>query len=352
MLITKKVFLDTECYIRNHLNFENSALSSFRKLCDEEELEHVTTSVVCREVERKIKDSTKEALDAFKTFKRKAQPLNKLDYKDLSSLFAELNEEETYQKALASFQNYIGDTSATVVDAKEIDCEEILDRYFQTKPPFTKDKSNEFRDAISLSSLKTHLGGEVAYVVSEDKILEDYCKEEDLLVYVESLPKLLDLHSATNARTAKLKTYIQEQQDVLIKLITEYISECDVYNGSTWEDAEVDGFTVNDIHLFDTSVLSISDSEALVEIVARVQMNVSVTGPDYNNGTYDKEDGIIYAFDTSTQVVDLDLEYDVSVEIQYDFEDNEISEAEFTITIEEASRGIEVGVEENEVEDY
>lgn len=352
MLITKKVFLDTECYIRNHLNFENSALSSFRKLCSEEELEHITTSVVCREVERKIKDSTKEALDALKTFKRKAQPLNKLDYKDLSSLFEELNEEETYQKALGSFQSYIGDTSATIVNAKEIDCEEILDRYFQTKPPFTKDKSNEFRDAISLSSLKTHLGGEVAYVVSEDKILEDYCEEEDLLVYVESLPKLLDLHSATNERTAKLKAYIQEQEAVIKGLISDFINDCDVYNSSTWEDAEVVDFSISAVNLRDISVLSISDEEALIELDVRIELNVSVTGPDYNNGTYDKEDGVMYTFDSSTQVVDRDFDYEVSVEIQYDFENDAITDATFTVDIEEAGSGIEVDVEENEPDYY
>jgi hypothetical protein len=321
-------------------------------LCKEGELEHVTTTVVCREVERKIQDSTKEALDALKTFKRKAQPLNNLSYKDLSSLFTEFDQEEAYQKAIDTFRSYIGDTSATVVDAKNINCEDILDRYFQTKPPFTKDKSNEFRDAISLSALKSHLAGKVAYVVSEDKVLEEYCKEDDLLVYVESLPKLLDLYSATNARTAKLKIYIQEQQTKLKAQISDYIKNCDIYNISSWEDAEVSNFTVSDVHLVDVSVLSISDEEALVAINAQIDINVSVTGPDYNNGTYDREDGVTHTFDSSTQIVDLNFEYDVSVEIQYDFEDDTIVNAEFYLDIEDASKGIEVSVEENEPEYY
>ncbi|MDY6976677.1 MAG: PIN domain-containing protein [Pseudomonadota bacterium] len=352
MLRTKKVFIDTESYVRNHLNFEHPSFSSFKKLCDEEELEHITTTVVCREVERKIEESTKEALDALKTFKRKAQPLNNLDYKDFSSLFSDIDESEAFKKAIGSFQAFISDTSAQIAEAKSIDCEDILDRYFQTQPPFTKDKSNEFRDAISLSALKTHLDGQLAYVVSEDKILKEYCEEDELLVYVETLPKLLDLHSATNERTAKLKAYIQEHQDDLIKQIDEYISDCDVYNYSTWEDAEVDGFTVTDVHLFDTSVLSISDTEATVEVVARVQLNVSVTGPDYNNGTYDKEDGVMYTFGTSTQVVDLDLEYDVSIDIEYEYAGEKVTEMEFAITIPEAIKGIEVEVEENEPDYY
>ncbi len=354
MLRTKKVFIDTECYVRNHLNFDNPSFSSFKSLCDEDELEHITTTVVCREVERKIQESTKEALDALKTFKRKAQPLNNIDYKDFSSLFSDVDDNEALDKALNSFRTFINDTSAEIVEAYSVDCEEILDRYFQTEPPFTKDKSNEFRDAISLSVLKSHLEGQLAYVVSEDKILKNYCEEDELLVYVESLPKLLDLYSATNERTAILKAFINAKHDELSKLIDEYISECDVYNVSTWEDAEVDGFTITDVHLFDTSVLSINDSDATVEIVARVQMNVGVTGPDFNNGTYDNEDGIVYTFGSSSQFVERDFEFDVNVTVEYDYdtESDEIVDADFTIVIEEVSKGIEVDVEENEPDYY
>lgn len=354
MLRTKKVFIDTECYVRNHLNFDNPIFSSFKKLCEEGELEHITTTVVCREVERKIEESTKEALDALKTFKRKAQPLNNIDYKDFSSLFSDIDDGEAFKKALGTFQEFMEETSAQIAEAKNVDCEEILNRYFETQPPFTKDKSNEFRDAISLSSLKNYLQGELAYVVSEDKILKDYCEEDELLVYVESLPKLLDLHSATNERTAKLKAYIQEKQELIKQLVTEFIDDCDVYNVSTWEDAEVDEFTVTDVELVETSILSILDSEVTAEISVKVQLNVQVTGPDYNNGTYDKEDGVMYAFGSTTQIVDLDLEYDISLQIEYDFDTDkdEISEAQFAVMIDEASKGIEVAVEENEPDYY
>jgi len=352
MLQTKKVFLDTECFVRNNLNFENSVLTAFKKLCDEQELQHLSTTVVYREVVRKIEDSTKEALDALKTFKRKAQPLNNLDNKDLSSLFKDLDEGETYQKAINSFKNYLEECLTEIISADSINCEDILDRYFQTKPPFTKDKSNEFRDAILLSSLKDFIDGESVYVVSGDKILEQYCEEDDKLIYVDSLSKLIDLHSETNARTSKLKDFLHNQVETLQGLISDLIEDCDVYNNSTWEDAEVEEFKILSVDIDDISVLSISDEDAVVIADARIILEVTVTGPDYNNGTYDKEDGIIYTHEHSTQIVSIDYDYEVDIEVVYNYEDDDVTDANLTVNIDDTHKGIEVSVEENEQDYY
>ncbi|NQY34838.1 MAG: DUF4935 domain-containing protein [Alteromonadaceae bacterium] len=60
-----------------------------------------------------------------------------------------------------------------------MDGEDILDRYFTRKPPFNKDKDNEFQDSISLLSLKKWLDNDKAYAVSGDKALEPYCADDE-----------------------------------------------------------------------------------------------------------------------------------------------------------------------------
>jgi hypothetical protein len=60
------------------LHFDNPALKSFRKYCEKNELFHISTSVVIREVEAKIQASVKEAINEIQTFRRKARLLSSL----------------------------------------------------------------------------------------------------------------------------------------------------------------------------------------------------------------------------------------------------------------------------------
>ena len=90
MLETKKIFIDTQHFVKAGLNFENSPLKAFRKLCKDNELFHLSTSVVEREVEGKILLSVNEALNALKKFKRKAKILTSLHDEAILHLFSDI----------------------------------------------------------------------------------------------------------------------------------------------------------------------------------------------------------------------------------------------------------------------
>jgi BMFP domain-containing protein YqiC len=357
MLQTKNVFIDTEIYVRNQFNFENAVFSSFREACASEELTHITTSTVKKEVDRKIDKSIQTALNALNTFQRNAQTLMSLHDKELSPLFNTIKEEDVYAKAKKIYLTYLKDCNTQTAFAHEIDGEDILNRYFTLNAPFTKDKSNEFRDAISLSSLKTFLDGEYdekSYVVSSDKALETYCADDNRLIYVESLSKLLDIYNLhTNTRASKVKEYVLEIEDKIKEKIKDYVNNCDVYNVSTWEDAEVEEFSVISVGDPDPSVVNINDEECQITFDISIEMDVTVTGPDYNNGTYDKEEGIIYTHGNSSRKSRLDLEFSVELDINYEFTNGELSNvSEVDVFINDAYGGIEVDIEENEPDYY
>jgi hypothetical protein len=357
MLQTRNVFIDTECYIRTKLNLDNIVFNTFKNLCSSSELHHVTTSTVKLEVNRKIDESIKEAVDALTKFQRAGQILNSLHSADLQPLFKKVEEDEVNAIAKQRFNKYLAECNSDIAYAEEIDGEDILTRYFERKAPFTKDKDNEFRDSISLLSLKNWLEtqeDEKAYVVSGDKALESYCEDDDDLIYVHSLGDLIDLYNQHNdARTENIKNYMNQHVHKIKSDIETYVNGLDIYNNSTWEDAELDSFSVIKIGDFDPSIIHIDDEECQIVFDVDIIIKVSVTGPDYNNGTYDKEDGVMYTFGSSTMETEIKLDFSVELYLSYELDEGEFINIDInSLFIPDASSGIEIEVEENEEPDY
>jgi hypothetical protein len=352
VLETRKVFIDTQSFVKAGLHFDGPAFKSFRKYCEGSELFHVCTSVVEREVKSKIESSVKDAISAIQTFRRKARLLSSLDDEKIKGLFEEIPDEDIYQKSEKVFDDFMNACSTDIVEADTIDAEELLSLYFNREAPFGDGKKkSEFPDAISILSLKSYLqDDEKIYVVSEDGDLKAYCDGDPNFISVESLDRLLDIYTThTSVRHEQVKQYFIANE-VAIKLkITDYLEDCDVYNSSTWEDAEVDnGLTVLNLGDIDPSVLYIDDEESQITFDIDVEFEVTVTGPDFNNGIYDREEGRTFTFDSTSRTEVISTTFTVEIFLHYEFNDGVLENAEDDrLYIREISGGIEVSVEEN-----
>lgn len=352
MLETKKIFIDTQYFVKTGLNFENSPLKAFRKLCEGNELFHISTSVVEREIEGKILLSVNEALNALKKFKRKAKILSSLQDEQILHLFSEIDEGDVCKKAIGVFTKYINDCKTEYVEATDVDTERLLDLYFDKKAPFGEGKKkSEFPDAISLLSLKSHIeDDEKIYVISDDGDMKSFCDDDLQFISIDTLDKLLDLYSLhTNIRTKIVKNYFVENEISFKERIKEYLESCDVYNVSTWEDAEAEELEVTNIGKIDPSVIYISDEESQITIDIDIEYAVTVTGPDFNNGFHDKEDGRMYTFGSTTRTSTVTDTYTVEVFLSYEFSNGNLENAQVdSFDIHGVAGGIEVDVEENE----
>ena len=357
MLETRKVFIDTQSFVKSGLHFDGPAFKSFRKYCEAKELLHISTTVVEREVESKIQASVKDALSAIKTFRRKARLLASLDDEKINGLFEEIPEEDIYKKSRDVFDEFMSGCSTEIVKADTIDAEELLSLYFDKKPPFGDGKKkSEFPDAISLLSLKSHLhDDDKIYVVSDDGDLKTYCDDDPQFISVDTLDKLLDIYTThTNVRHEQVKQYFVTNEASIKTKITEFLEDCDIYNSSTWEDAEVDdGLTVTNLGAIEPSVLFIDDEESQITFDIDVEFEVTVTGPDFNNGIYDREEGRMFTFDSTSRTSTISTTYTVEIFLNYEFIDGVLENAEDDgLYVAGAASGIEVAVEENEEELY
>ena len=229
------------------------------------------------------------------------------------------------------------------IDAKSIDAEELLSLYFTKKPPFGDGKKKaEFPDAISMLSLKSHLkNNEKIYIISGDGDLKLYCESEAQFILVETLDKLLDIYTThTNVRHELVKEYIVNNEATIKTEIIQYIENCDVWNSSSWEGTVVDGgLSVAYLGDIEPSVLYIDDKESLVTFDIETELEVTVTGSDFNNDINTRE----YPF-TSTLTVE--------IFVRYKFVGETLESVTDTVQIPDLSEGMEVFIEENGVDYY
>jgi len=352
-LLTRKVFIDTEFFVKANLDFNSSTIKSFEELCSDNQLSHITTTIVVNEVRRKIVDHIKEALKGIKNFRRKAAVLKEYDDESIKSLFTEINEGDLEAKALKAFEDFIEASNATVVDMSRVDGNEIIDMFFNHVSPFSTQKPNEFRDAFSLLAIRSALEGqEKVYVVSADPDHRAFCESNERFVNIETLSGLLDIYNKHNDdRTQFVEQFLNLKKQEIIEQIKSQLEDAESYNSSTWEDAEVDTFEVAEIEDFEPQIVHLDDESCKVVFDVTVKFLVNVSGPDTANGHYDKEDDILYTFDSTERQEEEEKEFSIELDLSFEADEGEFINDEFVLHVKGLGGGIEFGVEEYPWED-
>lgn len=353
-LVTRKVFIDTEFFVKANLDFNSRTIQSFEDLCGENELNHITSTIVVNEVRRKIVDHIKEALKGIKNFRRKAVVLKEYNDESIKSLFKEINEEELEEKALNAFENFINASSSTVVDMAHVNGNEIIDMFFKQVSPFSAKKPNEFRDAFSLLAIRSALHGQdKVYVVSADPDHKAFCEANDRFVSIESLSELLDIYNKHNDERSKfVEQFLDRKKGEITERLKLQLEEADGYNSSTWEDAEVDAFEVIQIEEFEPQIIHLDDESCQIVFDVSVKFLVDVSGPDTASGIYDKEDGVLYTFDSVERQEEEKMNFSVELDLSFEADESEFINDEFDLHVKGLSGGIEFCVEEYQWEDH
>ena len=119
-LESRCVFVDTQSFVKMGLNFNHPALQSFLGLCKDKKLFHLTTSIVKREVESKIKLSIQDALNSLQGFRRKARLLEKIDDDNIKALFNEIDEAEVHKRAISVFESFLNKSDSKILVATSV----------------------------------------------------------------------------------------------------------------------------------------------------------------------------------------------------------------------------------------
>ncbi|WP_136148559.1 PIN domain-containing protein [Escherichia coli] len=353
-LVTRNVFIDTEFFVKANLDFNSKTIKSFEELCRNDEFRHISTTIVVKEVERKIIEHIQEALKGINNFRRKAVILKEYEDDNIKNLFCEINETDIQEKALSAFNGFMENSNTTIVDMSKVDLNEVIDMYFDKKSPFSAKKPNEFRDAFTLLAIRSALGdNEKIYVVSEDPDLKGYCEDNDNFIIIGALNLLLDDYNKPNdERTGFIERFLESKNEEIIQKLTEELETAEAYNSSTWEDSEIDSFEITNISEFEPKIIHLDDESCQITFDVTVSFNVTASGPDTANGYYDKEDGKFYTFDTVSNHEEEEKDFTVELELFFEIDEGQFINDEFNLHINGLDAGIEFCVDENSWEDY
>jgi hypothetical protein len=349
-LESRKIFIDTQSFIKLGLNFNHASLQSLLTLCKEKRVENITTSIVKREVDRKIHASIVEGLSSLKSFQRKARLLENIDDEKISNLFADIDSEDIAAKSLKVFEDYLRESNTIFAPINAVNPDLIFDAYFSGVAPFDGGKKkSEFPDAFSLEAIQALLGDDKAYVISGDGDLKSYCESSDNLIILDALERFLDIFNSHESFVYEaIKSHIKENTAEIKRKILEQFDDSFAYNEAPWEDSEVEYFQALEVYDIDPLIVLVDDKRCLVTIDVDVDYEYTVTGPDFVNGTYDREEGRMYTFGTTSHTNATTETFTIELVYEYEIDDGEIINIEETdLSVYGISNGVALHVEEH-----
>ena len=327
-LETRTVFIDTSFFVSQNFAFGGERFTRFKELRRTGKLRLVLPDVTVREIEARMDEKVNRAVKTLNDVKSDVNVLRPLELPGLREMFS-LNRSACRDSLKEMLHNYLEEVECEVVKVDGVSPGPIFDLYFEKRPPFGEGKKkDEFPDAFALAALQSWReknGGKV-YVVSEDRDMASACAETSSLIHVADLSEVLELAlkdqglmtQEAHDRFSKVRSEVQEKIRAAF--------EIDLYVSLMDEDGDAEKVKVEDVRLYDESVVWLSDGEANYTLSAEVNFLADIRYPDPNFVAYDSETGTVFYYDFIETTVSRSLEVPVEVTIEFDQADLEANE--------------------------
>ncbi len=203
----KTIVLDTEVFVRLKNDFNHSHFRKLKSLPKNEVYNLAITDVTRKEVESKIKHQVEEHFRSLQKFQNsplvhRAFELSTFSFNDLKIAI---------EKAISEFNSFLLSFEIEVISSKSVELWDVLDLYFESRPPFSVKKKSEFPDAISLMAIEKHLFNKKGIVISGDCDWESFFNGKENFSVFMSIPELIE--------------HLLIQENSLISLFKKQISE-------------------------------------------------------------------------------------------------------------------------------
>ena len=226
-----KVFIDTNIYISSNYCFDSYY---FKKLIDKannDELELHINYVVEKETKHHI---TEDITDKIKNLSKACKAKELASFKkdsDYEKYFIIPEAKVWIERAYHKFENFLNSCNVKKLSDNNIDIESILNDHFALIKPFEEKKRNEFKDAITISTIIKEIKdldeNEIYCVVSNDNGFKEaiinkinnnpdvriFSNLKDLIskeLYLVDLEKLFEIDN--NLITETIKNIINEKE--------------------------------------------------------------------------------------------------------------------------------------------
>ena len=216
-LRTPYLFIDSEAYLHQGLDWHGEIFVSLAKLAKSGKVRLLTTSITVREVSAQLDQAIAKASEAL----RKNSRLLRLAGVDPRPL---VDQDALKSAAHAAFNDFLSGTKATSVKLV-VELDELVQDYFDQKPPFSAKKPMEFPDAIVCASLSAWCReqGKTAYVISGDPDMKAFCETTICLFNVEKIADVLTLVNASETLRQAIETSFRESPQLFTEIESQLI---------------------------------------------------------------------------------------------------------------------------------
>lgn len=318
------IFLDTEVYEAKQFNFLNRDIKRLERFIDDGIIELFITPIIRREIEDHIKQEIQDSRQYINKFKDNAKILQSYDiYKPIWDRKT-INEAEN--KILNDFYKFLEYNNVNEIPTSGTYANQIFINYFESLPPFSSKKKDEFPDAFALYSLLewAENNEEILFVVSGDPDHKEFCINKQWLHHIDSLEATLDyLNQQDVVKYQLAQKLCGDQLDEFLGAINNTINDVGFdFNIDVFEveDVELKEFTIEGEGDFSAEplVLELEENKLTVVIDVKFKFTIVTSEIDPTRSPYDSEERaylyVEYEEKEYTDEKDLPVEIEISID--------------------------------------
>ncbi len=309
----RKVFIDTEVYNRNAINFSNETFLRLQSLVNEGKIELFSSSITINEIKANISDSICESKKAIEEFQTKARYLrntrafrrNKIwKEQDYDKLVSDLNEQ---------VDEFMDKTGTRLVNFDGINIQEIFSKYFANHPPFKEGKKKyEFPDAFVIASMKqmSRQINQQIFVISGDSDWQRACEGDGNLVWLEKPDALFQLIEFDDRLIAEQADNIfnRYNKEISSKVADDFKNLGFSIDGSNYSrtigNENVNEVTVDNVAEIEKFLVRVNDDKMIFKCNYQVHFRANIEFEDYTYASYDSEERQFYSGDWVDNIVE------------------------------------------------
>lgn len=279
-LKTSKVFLDTSIFVKEYFNWDNINLSQVRRYASAGVIQLYTTDLTKKEIEKKVTGAIEKDYPAFKNLMKTNRILKVLP--GMNKLYKEYTKEKLVDQELEKFRKYFLDNQISEITMNNIDLNEIINLYFEGKPPFgSGKKKSEFPDAFVIASLKNWCkkNNEELYVVSGDNDFKEALRGFNQIIFISDLSSFLDLIPPKQKRDVLIKELNRNRTTIEKQIIECFQNEAENFIVLLSEiEGEIVAVSVEKLEIIDNFKIQVIDvNKAFISTTVKIDTSLVIS---------------------------------------------------------------------------
>lgn len=318
-VIVETISLDTQVFVATGFGFNGRSFKALRKHLASGRLQLVMTDITVREVRARINLCVADELVKHREFTNEASALFNSSLPNVQIALKKLDPDVVAKDLCDQFDAFLRETKATIIDTKNLNVGDVLNKYFAGAPPFgnAETKKHEFPDAFAIQALAEFAESRdiPIFVVSKDKLFQEACVASPRLLPKKVINDVLD-HVASDDQ--QLATFLRNETMKRIVEITAKAKE-EFEDRFYWVEDEGGDAEVRITELLSASepkIITIDKNEATLQLSMAAEYKAYLSYDDSATASYDEGD-LVYV-EHRDEEVERDEELIVEIETTYE----------------------------------